>query len=174
MLDAKLYCSNFYVTNTPSYGNCFTFNSAINDQDTYGGDRVSSMAGPNFGLDLVIDIEQSKYMAKGVTESAGARAVVQSSSAHPQPDEMGNQLHPSTNTALAMHEVLLWICIPSKTYCLIQLLFQTQRTVTRYEDPYTSNCTDDWSLSNLTGLVPNTTTFPYNLLVSFIKFVLNF
>ena len=94
------YCSNFYVTNTPSYGNCYTFNSAINDKDTYGGDRVSSMAGPNFGLDLVIDIEQSKYMGEGVTESAGARVVVQSSSSHPQPDEMGNQLHPNTNTAL--------------------------------------------------------------------------
>ena len=72
------------------------------------------MAGPNFGLDLVIDIEQSKYMAKGVTESAGARAVVQSSSAHPQPNEMGSQLHPSTNTALAMHEVFLCICISLK------------------------------------------------------------
>ena len=62
------------------------------------------MAGPNFGLDLVVNIEQSKYMAK-VTESAGARVVVQSASAHPQPDEVGNQLIPNTNTALAMHEV---------------------------------------------------------------------
>ena len=62
------------------------------------------MAGPNFGLDLVVNIEQSKYMAN-VTESAGARVVVQSASAHPQPDEVGNQLIPNTNTALAMHEV---------------------------------------------------------------------
>ena len=129
------------------------------------------MAGPNFGLDLVINIEQSKYMGEGVTESAGAQVVVQSSSAHPQPDEMGSQLHPNTNTALAMHEVLsfLWICVSSFIYCSIQLLFQTQRTVTRYEDPYSSNCTSDWTLSNLTGLVPNTTTFPYNLLVSFLN-----
>ena len=71
------------------------------------------MAGTNFGLDLVINIEQTKYLGGGVTESAGARVVVQSSSAHPQPDEMGSQLHPSTNTALAMHEVefslLIWV-----------------------------------------------------------------
>ena len=67
------------------------------------------MAGPNFGLDLVIDIEQSKYMKGGATQSAGARVVVQSSSAHPQPDEMGHQLNPNTLTALAMHEVLSFL-----------------------------------------------------------------
>ena len=67
------------------------------------------MAGPNFGLDLVIDIEQSKYMKGGATQSAGARVVVQSSSAHPQPDEMGYQLNPNTVTALAMHEVLSFL-----------------------------------------------------------------
>ena len=71
------------------------------------------MAGPNFGLDLVVNIEQSKYMAK-VTESAGARVVVQSASAHPQPDEVGNQLIPNTNTALAMHEV------PDLNFSMIQ------------------------------------------------------
>ena len=63
------------------------------------------MAGPNFGLDLVIDLEQAKYMKNGATQSAGARVVVQSSSAHPQPDEMGHHLSPNTHTALAMYEV---------------------------------------------------------------------
>ena len=130
------------------------------------------MAGPNFGLDLVVNIEQSKYMAK-VTESAGARVVVQSASAHPQPDKVGNQLIPNTNTALAMHEVVDSYFVGLKSHVKINFLFQTQRTVTRYPDPYTSNCTSDWSLSNLTELVPNTTTFPYNLLVSFLL-MLNF
>ena len=94
------------MTNNPSYGNCFTFNSAINDHDTHGGERRTSMAGPNFGLDLVINIEHSKYLQKGVTQSAGARVVVQSSSAHPQPDEIGHQLNPNSITALAMQEVI--------------------------------------------------------------------
>ena len=70
---------------------------------------MTSMAGPNFGLDLVIDSEQSKYMKEGATQSAGARVVVQSSSAHPQPDEMGSLLNPNTLTALAMHEVLSFL-----------------------------------------------------------------
>ena len=110
------------MTNTPSYGNCFTFNSAINDKDTNGGERVSSMAGPNFGLDLVVNIEQSKYMAT-VTESAGARVVVQSASAHPQPDEVGNQLIPNTNTALAMHEVPDLIFSMVQHTCYYQVSF---------------------------------------------------
>ena len=97
------------ISNYPSFGNCFTFNSAINDEDAHGGNRVTSMAGPNFGLDLVIDLEQAKYMKNGATQSAGARVVVQSSSAHPQPDEMGHQLNPNTLTALAMYEVFLFL-----------------------------------------------------------------
>ena len=99
-------CRQFLKSNYPSYGNCFTFNSAINDEDDHGGNRATSMAGPNFGLDLVIDLEQAKYMKNGATQSAGARVVVQSSSAHPQPDEMGHHLNPNTHTALAMYEVI--------------------------------------------------------------------
>ena len=104
------------MTNNPSYGNCFTFNSAINDEDAYGGNRVTSMAGPKFGLDLVINIEQSKYLKDGVTQSAGARVVVQSSSVHPQPEEIGHQLKPNTVTSLAMNEVPSLILKP--IYCI--------------------------------------------------------
>ena len=65
----------------------------------------------------------------------------------------------------------IWSFLWFNTHSIIKFLFQTQRTVTRYPDPYTSNCTSDWSLSNLTELVPNTTTFPYNLLVRFLLMV---
>ena len=104
------------MNNDPLHGNCFTFNSAINAQDIHGGKRVTSMAGPNFGLNLVINIEQSKYMYKGAAESAGARVVVQSPLAYPQPDEMGHNLIPNTITALAMQEVysLLFLYIDIK------------------------------------------------------------
>ena len=40
-----------------------------------------------------------------------------------------------------------------------------QRTIDRLKAPYTSNCTSDWSLSNLTSLVQNASIFPYNILV---------
>ena len=86
----------------------------MNEQDTYGGKRVSSMAGPNFGLDLVINIEQSKYLGAGITQSAGARVVVHSSSEHPQPDERGHQVTPNSITSLSMHEVSSFIVLTEK------------------------------------------------------------
>ena len=101
----KINCSNFYTSNHASFGNCFTFNTALNDNDPLGGERVTSLTGPNFGLDLVLNIEQSKYMVGGVTPSAGARIVVHGASGRPLPDEMGHQLEPNTITALAIEEV---------------------------------------------------------------------
>ena len=101
----QLNCRNFYITNTASFGNCFTFNSALNVNDPFGGERVSSLTGPNFGLDLVINIEQSQYMVGGVTSSAGARVVIHSTSSRPLPDELGHQLKPNTMTAIAIEEV---------------------------------------------------------------------
>ena len=100
-----VYCSNFYTSNHASFGNCFTFNTALNDNDPLGGERVTSLTGPNFGLDLVINIEQSKYMIGGVAPSAGARIVVHGASGRPLPDEMGHQLTPNTINALAIEEV---------------------------------------------------------------------
>ena len=66
---------------------------------------MTSLTGPNLGHDLVINIEQSKYMTGGVTPSAGARIVVHGASGRPLPDEMGHQLQPNTITALAIEEV---------------------------------------------------------------------
>ncbi len=54
--------------NAPSYGNCFTFNSVLNSDDQLAGNRVSSMTGPKFGLSLVLNIEQHKYMINKKTQ----------------------------------------------------------------------------------------------------------
>jgi hypothetical protein len=57
---------------SPSYGNCFTFNSNFSDS-TYGGARMSSLPGAHLGLELVLMLEQAQYMKKGMTKSAGGR-----------------------------------------------------------------------------------------------------
>ena len=101
----KNTCSNFYTSNHASYGNCFTFNAALNYDDPLGGERVTPLTGPNFGLELVINIETSKYMIGGVTPTAGARIVVHGNSGPPLPNEMGHYLEPNTITALAIEEV---------------------------------------------------------------------
>ena len=54
--------SEFLIFNDPSYGKCFTFNSALNNRDPLGVKRLSVITGPEFGLDLIINVEQSKEL----------------------------------------------------------------------------------------------------------------
>ena len=41
----------------------------LNDQDEFAGTRRSSMTGPQFGLTLVLNVEQSDYMTGGQTKT---------------------------------------------------------------------------------------------------------
>ncbi len=54
----------------PSYGNCFSFNTYLSG-DGLGGTRVASLTGPTYGLLLVLNIEQTKYMVNGLTKTVG-------------------------------------------------------------------------------------------------------
>ena len=65
--------SNFREFNSPSYGNCFTFNSAFNDDDPSGGFRASSLTGPDYGLAITFKSEQGTYMYQGFTKQARLR-----------------------------------------------------------------------------------------------------
>ena len=59
---------NFWITSSSGFGNCFTFNSLLNGDDVFGGERVTSMTGPSFGLNLIVDLQQGAYMKKGQTK----------------------------------------------------------------------------------------------------------
>ncbi len=61
--------SLFFITNSPQYGNCFTFNSQFNRIDANGGYRTNMLTGPDFGLTMVLNVEQNKYIATGQTET---------------------------------------------------------------------------------------------------------
>ncbi len=72
MCEAKISftspCSNFHFSNTPSYGNCYTFNSGLSTSDENGGKRATSLTGPEYGLVLTFGIEQEKYTYEGMTK----------------------------------------------------------------------------------------------------------
>ena len=141
-----LNSSWFKVSNTPNFGNCFTFNSAINDEDPLGGSRVASMTGPNFGLDLIININQDNYMFGGQTRQAGARLVVHESDSRPLPAENGIDLHPNSLTRIPVQQI----------------------RIDRLPDPYTSNCSADWTKTNYSYFLPeNETGWNYTLAVRF-------
>ena len=60
-----VFSRQFYLINTASYGNCFVFNYARNLEDFLNGYRTSSLTGPDFGLRLVLNIQQDVYMWNG-------------------------------------------------------------------------------------------------------------
>ena len=71
------------VTNVAQQGNCFMFNSEYNLKDTFMYDefddgyqdtenrRQSSLTGPSFGLNLIIDLDQINYMKGEITKQVG-------------------------------------------------------------------------------------------------------
>ena len=95
------------------------------------------MTGPRFGLSLVMNINQETYMTGGQTRQAGARLVVHEIGQRALPDEFGHDLMPNALTRVAVQEL----------------------NITRLEDPYTSNCTMDWSKSNYSDFVPSSSDF---------------
>ena len=59
------HSSEFEVINTATYGNCFIFNYAKNSMDSLNGRRKSSLTGPDFGLRLVMNMQQDHYLRNG-------------------------------------------------------------------------------------------------------------
>ena len=45
-------------------GNCFTFNSKLNDQDEYAGNRISSMTGPQ-GCSFLSETKSTGLHSRG-------------------------------------------------------------------------------------------------------------
>ena len=67
------YCSRSLILRaTPNYGNCFSFN-ALSETDPQQQKRRTAFPGPDFGLSLVLNLEQLQYMRKSLTKAAGAR-----------------------------------------------------------------------------------------------------
>ncbi|TRY80052.1 hypothetical protein TCAL_06774 [Tigriopus californicus] len=129
-------CKNssfFWPSQSPNYGNCYTFNSGINGKDPQGGRRVSSMSGPSFGLTLVLNLNQTNYMQRGQTTQAGARMVIHSSHVRPMTDEFGNDLIPNTLNSVAVQEIVIG----------------------REPAPYTSDCITEWSKTNYSDFIPS-------------------
>ena len=68
------------VTNVAQQGNCFIFNSEYNFEDpimyeetkegyhTTGQNRISTLTGPSFGLNLIINLDQLNYMEGEITK----------------------------------------------------------------------------------------------------------
>ena len=64
-----LHFRYFMVTNNPRYGNCYSFNTVYKNEATRNMEPLqSSIAGPSFGLNIIVALDQRNYMKNGVTE----------------------------------------------------------------------------------------------------------
>ena len=130
---------NFLAISTATYGNCFTFNSAYNDDDPTT--QKASLTGVTEGLSIELYLDQRNYMLNKLSKKAGARMVLHGPGEPPLPDEYGMDLRPNTASSIA-----------------VQLT-----NITRLEAPFISNCTLGW---NQTGYYNINTTIRYTLAVS--------
>ncbi len=96
------------TTFSPTYGNCYTFNSKHNARTNYTS-RRASLTGMSNGFSVELYLDQGNYMLHKLSKKAGARLVVHDPALPPIPDEYGIDLAPNTASSVAVHLVSLEI-----------------------------------------------------------------
>ena len=128
----------WYVSATPDYGNCYTFNLNYNLNDEFRK-RNSTLTGSSYGLVLQVFLDQENYTKNSFSSKAGARLVIHDPDMPPMVDENGIDLLPNTASSISIQ----------------------MEKITRMEAPFTSNCTNDWNISRF-----EISTIPYSAAVS--------
>ena len=60
---------NFLNFSVALFGSCFTFNTEYNEKkDEAAGKRVSSLTGPSFGLNLIVELDLFNYLKGNITK----------------------------------------------------------------------------------------------------------
>ena len=60
---------NFLNFSVALFGSCFTFNTEYNEKkDEAAGKRVSSLTGPSFGLNLILELDLFNYLKGNITK----------------------------------------------------------------------------------------------------------
>eukprot|EP00079_Xenopus_tropicalis_P017715 XP_004918046.1 PREDICTED: amiloride-sensitive sodium channel subunit gamma [Xenopus tropicalis] len=87
---------NFTLFHHPLYGNCYTFNSAER-----GNLLVSSMGGAEYGLKVVLYIDEDEYNPY-LSTAAGAKILVHDQDEYPFIEDLGTELETATETSIGM------------------------------------------------------------------------
>ncbi|KAM8960099.1 epithelial sodium channel subunit beta [Pelodytes ibericus] len=88
---------NFTHIYDPDYGNCYIFNWGQEGQDLL----ISASPGADFGLRLVLDIEQDEYIPFPQT-TAAARLILHHQRSFPFPKDLGIYAMPGTETSISV------------------------------------------------------------------------
>ncbi|XP_035218608.1 acid-sensing ion channel 2-like [Stegodyphus dumicola] len=91
--------ANFTLYQDSIYGNCYTFNKANESKPPL----KTSDIGPDYGLNLELNLEISEYI--WMTERVGARIVIHDPFNEPDPHEDGLNVSPGFETSVAISKV---------------------------------------------------------------------
>ncbi|XP_072027739.1 uncharacterized protein [Amphiura filiformis] len=87
---------NFTLLESDDYGNCYTFNYNPSGRDVY-----STKTGPNYGLRLIMNLQQDEYISLTGPE-AGIRVTLTPRNVRPSPGENGITIKPGVVTSLGL------------------------------------------------------------------------
>ncbi|CAB4022091.1 degenerin deg-1-like [Paramuricea clavata] len=88
------------------YGNCYTFNDGVDNDDQPLRILKSSKPGPSQGLVLHLDIEENEYLGE-LTEQAGVRVLLHEPGVTPFPYEEGFSVAPGMATSVGLTKTLI-------------------------------------------------------------------
>ncbi|XP_068237355.1 uncharacterized protein [Palaemon carinicauda] len=108
--DKTIFYQRFFNT----YGNCFTFNSRAVFNTSY--------TGTSYSLSVVLDVMESTYLPRLLTEKAGARIVIHQTYTNPLLDDDGLDAPPGMVSSFAIRE----------------------RQMVTLPYPYEANCVSTW------------------------------
>lgn len=89
---------DFSVSQSESYGNCFTFNGNANAVPK------PTKAGSNFGLHLILFIEHDEYLG-AMTDQAGIQIMTHQKNIMPHLDDVGFSLSPGFSFNMGIRQV---------------------------------------------------------------------
>ncbi|XP_022243131.1 amiloride-sensitive sodium channel subunit alpha-like [Limulus polyphemus] len=92
---------NFTISNSFLYGNCYTFNAAWSSTST---PKTTTSVGAISGLTVELNLQRNDYLEK-ITPKLGARVVIHSPFAAPQPENEGIDISPGLVTSVTISKV---------------------------------------------------------------------
>ncbi|XP_012942491.1 degenerin mec-10-like [Aplysia californica] len=106
------------------YGRCFIFNDMLQKHNDISSQRYTTQPGPDNGLILELDVEQSEYL--DTTESVGFKIVVNPQDTIAFPEDQGLIVMPGTSTNIGLKKVGFRFQSSSK-------LLQTLKTLVQHD-----------------------------------------
>ncbi|XP_006826136.1 epithelial sodium channel subunit gamma-2-like, partial [Saccoglossus kowalevskii] len=91
---------DFHVFQNDEYGNCFTFNSGIQNGELI---KNSNRPGARYGLKLTLFIEQDEYIPL-YGQEAGVRVLIHPSDITPFPEDEGITVAPGLKTSIGLRQ----------------------------------------------------------------------